>query len=120
MKKLKLKKIGFNWFENLYFNRGLNIIAYLVFVLVFVVMTKVIFRQFFPVPPPETQLILRHDSVLLIEYMGLPFAFYFFISLGLMFGLAFHDFKLFSINVRKGEYDHKHFKNKNHLRRKHT
>ncbi len=111
MKKLKLKKIGFNWFENLYFNRGLNIILYLVFVLVFVVLTKVIIRQFFPVPPPETQLILRHDSVLLIRYMGLPFAFWFFTGLGLMFGLAFHGFNLFSINVGSGKCDGKHFKN---------
>ncbi len=118
MKKLKLRKIGFNWFENLYFNRGLNIIAYLVFVLVFVVMLKTIFHQFFPVPPPQTQLILRHDSVLLIKYMGLPFAFWFFTGLGLMFGLAFHGFKLFSIDVRSGKYDHKHFKNNKHQRRK--
>ncbi len=107
-------------FENLHFNRCLNIIAYLVFALVFVVLSKAIFHQFFPAPPPETQLILRHDSVLLIEYLGIPFAFWFFISLGLMFGLAFHGFKLFSINVGSGKCNRKHFKNNKPPHRKHT
>ena len=79
-----------------------------------IIMGIILFSQ--PIEP--SQPVISKDSVLLLSYSGIPFAFWFFISLGLMFGLTFHGFKLFSINVRKGECDRKHFKNNKHQRRK--
>lgn len=99
MKKLKLRKIGLNWFENLHFNKCLNFTAYLVFILVFVVLIKAIINQFIPAKPSPP--VIAQDNIMLIEYMGLPFAFWFFISMGLAIGLCFHGFKLFSINIEK-------------------
>ena len=101
MRKLKLRKIGFNWFENMSFNKCLNFTAYLIFILVFVVLVKTIISQFIPAKPSPP--LISQSSIMLIEYMGLPFAFWFFISLGLAVGLAFHGFKLFSINIEKNE-----------------
>ena len=110
MKKLKLKKIGLNWFENMNFNKCMNLTMYLVFALVSVILIKTIVNQFIPAKPSPP--VISRGSVMLISYWGLPFALWFFIGIGLMFGLAFHGFKLFNIHIEKRECDGKHFKNK--------
>ena len=107
MKKLKFKfkKIGFNWFENSAFNKWINFTMYLVFILISVILIKVIIEQFIPSKPP-LPLIVR-GSPFLLSYLGLPFMFWFLLGLGLAIGLAFHGFKLFSINIEKNINDEK-------------
>jgi len=72
---------------------------YLIFALVSVILIKTIIQQFIPAKPSSP--LISRGSVLLLSYNGLPFAFWLFISIGLMLGLCFHGFKLFSINIEK-------------------
>ena len=67
-------------------------------VIVVIVMAIIFGSQ--PTEPSQPE--ISKDSVLLLSYSGIPFALWLFISIGLMCGLAFHGFKLFSINVERG------------------
>ena len=83
--------------ENFHFSKCINLISYLMFTLVAVVLVKAIINQFIPTRPTSPTDL----RFMLISYSGLPFAFWFFISLGLALGLTFHGFNLFSIYNKK-------------------
>ena len=91
--------------ENFHFNKCLNAISYLVFALVFVVLIKAIISQF--IPPKPSPPIIVEGSAFLFSYNGLPLLFWFLLGIGLALGLAFHGFKLFSINIEKNINDEK-------------
>lgn len=57
----------------------------------------------FSQPTEPSQSVISKDSVLLLSYSGIPFVFWLLTSLGLMFGLTFHGFKLVSINIKRGD-----------------
>ena len=40
-------------------------------------------------------------NYLFFKYNGLPYVFWLLLGMGLMFGLTFHGFKLFSINIER-------------------
>ena len=87
------------FFDNIPLMKGLNIITYLIFALVVVILGKAIINQF--IPPKPSLPVISQGSSMLISYMGLPLIFWFLLGLGLAIGLTFHGFKLFSINIER-------------------
>ena len=78
------------------FNMMLNTVTILVFVLIVVVLVKTIVQIMFPDPVTPTNF-----DELFFEFMGLPYAFWVLLGVGIALGLAFHGFKIIHIETRK-------------------
>ena len=78
-------------------NWMLSIITYLFFFAVSLGLIQWIIKIIAPTPKPEPTSL----EFMTLTYLGLPFAFWLFVGLGIMFGLAFHGFKIIDARVSK-------------------
>lgn len=89
-------KLKNKWIETM-----LDIISIVVFILIIVILVKGILYQIY-MPKPEAEDL----TFMLTNYLGLPFAFWLFISIGLMFGLPIHGFALVIVDSHNNEKTH--------------
>ena len=54
-------------------------------------------------PDVSSKPAIEKNSVLLLNYSGIPLIFWILLGVGLALGLTLHGFHLFSINIRKSK-----------------